>query len=79
MSSLASSLVPEKSECSEVKVHGKPEVRRPDHRFLLKRKWRSVEGEVEEGGEERSDDHKRAKSGELCAHTHTHTHTHTWM
>ncbi|XP_044060277.1 LON peptidase N-terminal domain and RING finger protein 3-like [Siniperca chuatsi] len=58
-SSLASTPpAPEWSEGSEVKGQGKPEVRRLDHCCLLKRKRRST---VEEGGQERSDDHKRAK------------------
>ncbi|XP_078117254.1 LON peptidase N-terminal domain and RING finger protein 3-like [Sander vitreus] len=40
----------------------KPEVRRPDHCFLLKRKRSSTDENTEEGGQERRDDHKRAKS-----------------
>ncbi|XP_051275042.1 LON peptidase N-terminal domain and RING finger protein 3 [Dicentrarchus labrax] len=53
---------PEKSECSEGKGQGNPEVRRLDHCSLLKRKRRSTEGEAEKGGHERSDDHKKSKS-----------------
>ncbi|XP_022607467.1 LON peptidase N-terminal domain and RING finger protein 3 [Seriola dumerili] len=52
---------PERPEGSEVKGQGKSEVRRPDHCFLLKRKRRSTEEEAEEGGRERSDDHKRSR------------------
>ncbi|XP_069027074.1 LON peptidase N-terminal domain and RING finger protein 3-like [Embiotoca jacksoni] len=39
-----------------------PEVRRLDHCFLLKRKRRSTKEEVEEEGQERTEDHKRSKS-----------------
>ncbi|XP_071362788.1 LON peptidase N-terminal domain and RING finger protein 3-like [Trachinotus anak] len=52
---------PERSEDSEVKDQGKCEIRRPDHCFPLKRKRRSTEEEVEEGGKERSDDNKRSR------------------
>lgn len=54
--------VPKRSEGIEVKGQGKPEVRRLDHRFLLKRKRWSTQEEVEEGGQGSSSDHKKAKS-----------------
>lgn len=62
--SSASSLAPAPPapEGSQVKGQGKPEVRRLDHRFLLKRKRWSMEEEVEEGGQESSSDHKKGKA-----------------
>lgn len=56
-SCLASSHLPapERSEGSQVKGHTKPDVRRLDHCFLLKRKRRSAEEEVK-------DDHKRPRT-----------------
>lgn len=63
-SSLAATpLALERLEGSEVKGQQKPEVRRLDQCFLLKRKRQSTEEEAEDAG--RNDDHKRAKSGEL--------------
>ncbi|KAL6118122.1 lonrf3 [Pungitius sinensis] len=57
-------LAPERFQSGKVKGQGEPRVRRLDHCFLLKRKQRSTEGSEEEGdgGQERRDDHKRAKS-----------------
>ncbi|XP_059202074.1 LON peptidase N-terminal domain and RING finger protein 3-like [Centropristis striata] len=55
---MSSASTSESSEGGEVKGQRNPDVRRPDHRFLLKRKQRSTEEEVEEGG----DDCKRAKT-----------------
>ncbi|KAG8004256.1 LON peptidase N-terminal domain and RING finger protein 3 [Nibea albiflora] len=60
--SLASALpAPDKSEGCDIKGQGKLEVSRTDHCFILKRKRRSAE-EVDDGGQVKSDDHKRAKS-----------------
>ncbi|XP_026213086.1 LON peptidase N-terminal domain and RING finger protein 3 [Anabas testudineus] len=60
-SSLAATpLALERLEGSEVKGQQKPEVRRLDHCFLLKRKRQSTEEEAKDAG--RNDDHKRAKS-----------------
>ncbi|TMS17167.1 LON peptidase N-terminal domain and RING finger protein 3 [Larimichthys crocea] len=52
---------PDKLEGCDIKGQGKLEVSRMDHRFILKRKRRSTE-EVEDGGQEKSDDRKRSKS-----------------
>ncbi|XP_041800577.1 LON peptidase N-terminal domain and RING finger protein 3-like [Chelmon rostratus] len=54
---------PERSKGGEVQGQGEPEVRRQEHCLTLKRKWRSADEEVGEGGQERRDDHKRSKSG----------------
>ncbi|KAM7417140.1 hypothetical protein PAMA_016987 [Pampus argenteus] len=55
-------LAPERSDSSEVKGQGHLEVRKLDHSFLPNRKRKSAEEEIDEGGQERSNDHKRLKS-----------------
>ncbi|XP_029021875.1 LON peptidase N-terminal domain and RING finger protein 3-like [Betta splendens] len=60
-SSLAATPAPERSEKREVRDQEKPEVRRLDQCFSLKRKRQNTEEEVKDGRHERSDDHKRSK------------------
>uniref|UniRef100_A0A4W6FUG1 LON peptidase N-terminal domain and ring finger 3 n=1 Tax=Lates calcarifer TaxID=8187 RepID=A0A4W6FUG1_LATCA len=66
-SSLAST-TPARSVGREVKGQQKSDIRRPDHCFPRKRKRRSTEEEVEEGGQ--GNDHKKSRSGELLESSH---------
>lgn len=69
--------IPERSEGSEVKGQGQPDARRQDHCFLLKRKRRRTEEDVEDAGLGRSSQHKRICSGELLKDANCEANTNT--